>query len=70
MAEGHEFFEVANVAVSPNNELASFSEDNVGRRIYSLNFKNLKTGEILSDTIENTTGKAVWANDNEAHFLH
>ena len=68
LAGGQEFFEVANVAVSPNNELVSFSEDNVGRRIYSLNFKNLKTGEILSDKIENTTGKAVWGNDNEHIF--
>jgi len=68
LAEGEEFFEVANVAVSPNNELASFSSDNVGRRIYTLNFKNLKTGETLPDTIENTTGKAVWANDNEHVF--
>jgi len=68
LAEGHEFFEVANVAVSPDNELVSFSEDHVGRRIYSLNFKNLKTGEILSDIIENTTGKAVWANDNKHIF--
>ncbi|MCX8522413.1 S9 family peptidase [Chryseobacterium formosus] len=68
LAEGEEFFEVANVAVSPNNELASFSSDNVGRRIYTLNFKNLKTGEIHSDKIENTTGKAVWANDNEHIF--
>jgi len=68
LAEGHDFFEVANVAVSPNNELVSFSEDHVGRRIYSLNFKNLKTGEILSDIIENTTGKAVWANDNKHIF--
>ncbi len=68
LAEGQEFFEVANVAVSPNNELASFSADNVGRRIYSLNFKDLKTGEILSDKIENTTGKAVWANDNKHVF--
>lgn len=68
LAEGQEFFEVANVAVSPNNKLVSFSEDNVGRRIYSLNFKNLKTDEILPDKIENTTGKAVWANDNEHIF--
>ncbi|MDQ8143901.1 S9 family peptidase [Chryseobacterium sp. CFS15] len=68
LAEGEEFFEVANVAVSPNNELASFSSDNVGRRIYTLNFKDLKTGEIISDTIENTTGKAVWANDNQHVF--
>ncbi|QQQ26878.1 S9 family peptidase [Chryseobacterium indoltheticum] len=68
LAEGEEFFEVANVAVSPNNELTSFSSDNVGRRIYTLNFKDLKTGEIISDTIENTTGKAVWANDNQHVF--
>lgn len=68
LAEGEEFFEVANVAVSPNNKLASFSSDNVGRRIYTLNFKDLKTGEIISDTIENTTGKAVWANDNQHVF--
>lgn len=68
LAEGEDFFEVANVAVSPNNELASFSSDNVGRRIYNLNFKNLQTGEILPDIIKNTTGKAVWANDNKHVF--
>ncbi|WP_312074814.1 S9 family peptidase [Chryseobacterium sp.] len=68
LAEGHEYFEVGSVAVSPNNELASFSSDKVSRRIYSINFKNLKTGEILPDVIENTTGKAVWANDNEHVF--
>lgn len=68
LAEGHDFFEVANVSISPNNELACFSEDNVGRRIYTLNFKNLVTGEILNDKIENTTGKAVWAKDNKHIF--
>ncbi|MGO4708744.1 S9 family peptidase, partial [Chryseobacterium sp. 2TAF14] len=68
LAEGEEFFEVANVAVSPDNKLASFSSDNIGRRIYTLNFKDLKTNEILSDKIENTTGKAVWANDNKHIF--
>lgn len=68
LAEGYDFFEVANVSVSPNNEMVAFSEDNVGRRIYTLNFKNLKTGEILPDKIENTTGKAVWAKDNKHIF--
>ncbi|MEY8758485.1 S9 family peptidase [Chryseobacterium tongliaoense] len=68
LAEGKTFFEVGSVAVSPNNQLTSFSSDDVGRRIYSINFKNLITGEILPDTILNTTGKAVWANDNEHIF--
>lgn len=68
LAEGQKFFEVGSVAVSPNNKLMSFSTDNFGRRIYTIQFKNLETGEILQDQIANTTGKAVWANDNEHIF--
>jgi len=68
LAENEKFFEIGSVAVSPDNEITSFSADNVGRRIYTINFKNLKTGEILPDKIENTTGKAVWANDNQHIF--
>ncbi len=68
LADGLKFFEVGSVAVSPNNKLMSYSSDNMGRRIYDINFKNLETGEILQDQIGNTTGKAVWANDNEHVF--
>lgn len=68
LAEGENFFEVGSVAVSPDNRLASFSADNIGRRIYTINFKDLETGEILADQIPNTTGKAVWANDNQHVF--
>lgn len=68
LAEGKPFFEIGSVAVSPNNEITSFSEDDLGRRIYTIKFKNLKTGEILENKIENTTGKTVWANDNQHVF--
>ncbi|KIA90019.1 S9 family peptidase [Kaistella jeonii] len=68
LAENQKFFEVGSVAVSPNNKMMSFSSDTMGRRIYKINFKNLETGEILQDQIPNTTGKAVWANDNEHVF--
>ncbi|MDO5616198.1 MAG: S9 family peptidase, partial [Cruoricaptor ignavus] len=68
LAKNKDFLEVGSVAVSPDNELAAFSTDDVGRRIYTINFKNLKTGKILSDQIKNTTGKAVWANDNQHIF--
>ena len=68
LAAAHKFYEVGSVAVSPNNKLISYSSDNIGRRIYELNFKNLETGEILQDQIPNTTGKGVWANDNEHIF--
>lgn len=68
LAENHKYFEVGSVAVSPNNKLMSFSSDNIGRRIYTLQFQNLETGEVYQDQIPNTTGKAVWANDNESIF--
>ena len=68
LSEGQKFFEVGSVAVSNDNKLMSFSSDNMGRRIYTINFKNLETGELLQDQIPNTTGKAIWANDNEHVF--
>ena len=68
LADGHDFFEVASLSTSPNNKLIAYSTDEVGRRIYTLNFKNLENGELLQDTITNTTGKAVWAEDNQHVF--
>lgn len=68
LAEGEAFFETGSISVSINNDILAYSTDNVGRRIYKIFFKNIKTGEIYSDVIENTTGKAVWANDNQHVF--
>ncbi|MFT3918445.1 S9 family peptidase [Cloacibacterium sp.] len=69
MAEGKDFYDVGSFSVSVNNQLAAFSEDTLGRRIYTILVKNLETGEFYKDKIENTTGKSVWANDNE-HFFY
>ncbi|MFK5974148.1 MAG: S9 family peptidase [Flavobacteriaceae bacterium] len=68
MAEGHEFFNLGGIVISPDNRLAVFGVDTVSRRQYTLQIKNLETGEVLSDKIENTTGTAVWANDNKTMF--
>ena len=68
MAKGYEFFSLGGVAVSTNNELAVFGVDTVSRREYTLKIKNLTSGEIYDDVIENTTGGAVWANDNTTFF--
>lgn len=68
LAENKKFFEVGSVAISPNNKLMCFSADEIGRRVYSIKFKNIETDEIFQDIIPNTTGKAVWANDNEHVF--
>ena len=68
MAEGHSYFAIGGRSISTNNNLLVFGLDTVSRRQYTLQFKNLETGEILEDKIENTTGGATWANDNKTVF--
>lgn len=68
LAKGHAYFKLGGLSVSPNNKFVSFGVDIVGRRIYTIQIKNLETGEILSDKIENATGGSVWANDNQTIF--
>ena len=68
LAEGHDFFNLGGIAISPDNKLAVFGIDTVSRRQYTVQIKNLETGEVYSDKIENTTGGAVWANDNKTMF--
>ncbi len=68
MAEGHDFFNLGGLSISPNNELAVFGVDTVSRRQYTLRIKNLRTGEVYADKIDNTTGGAVWADDNQTMF--
>ncbi|UWX56161.1 S9 family peptidase [Maribacter litopenaei] len=68
MAEGHDYFSMGGIAVSPNNSMAIFGVDIVSRREYSLQVKNLETGEIYPDKIENTTGGGVRFNDNKTFY--
>ncbi len=69
LAEGHAYYAVAGLSISPDNRMLCYGVDNVSRRIYTLYFKNLETGETLEETIENTTGGASWANDNKTLFF-
>jgi len=68
VARGHKFCSVTRPAVSTNNNLIAYAVDTVGRRIYTLYFKNLATGELLPDRIPQVTGNVVWANDNRTVF--
>jgi len=68
LAKGHAYFKLGGLSISPDNKFATFGVDIVGRRIYTIQVKNLETGEILADKIENATGGSVWANDNNTIF--
>jgi oligopeptidase B len=68
MAQGHGYYSVGGLEVSPDNRMLSYGVDTVSRRKYTLRFKNLATGETLADAIVNTTGAAAWAGDNKTVF--
>ena len=67
-AREHEYFQLGALNVSPDNKLVAFATDTVSRRQYTIQIKNLETGELLTDKIENTTGGSVWSNDNKTLF--
>ena len=68
LAEGYDYFAVSGMNVSPDNEWLAFGVDTLSRRFYEVNFKNLRSGDILEQTIPNTTGGVAWANDNQTVF--
>jgi oligopeptidase B len=67
LAEGQSFMSVAAYRVSDDGNLLAYSTDNTGFRQYTLQVKNLKTGELLPDKVEKT-GSVVWAADNKTLF--
>ncbi len=67
-AEGYDYFQLGGLSIASDNNLVAFAVDTVSRRQYTIRIKNLKTGKIYADNIENTTGGSVWANDNKTLF--
>ena len=68
LAEGHSYFAIGGSSISPNNNIIVYGIDTVSRRQYTLRFKDLTTGVVFEDEIPETTGGAVWANDNKTIF--
>ena len=68
LAKGYDYFSIGGLSISPNNKWLAFGVDTVSRRVYEIRFKNLESGDILDEAIENSTGGVAWANDNETVF--
>lgn len=68
LAKGNSFFQTTGPRVSPNHEMLAYGVDTMGRRFYTIFFKDLQKGTVLQNKIENVTSNFVWANDNETIF--
>ncbi|MFC5707123.1 S9 family peptidase [Aeromonas eucrenophila] len=67
-AEGHEFYALGALEVSRNNRWLAVAEDLLSRRQYQIQFLDLESGNWAGDTLENTSGNLVWANDSKTVF--
>lgn len=69
MAEGHSYFRLVGINISPDNKKVIFGVDTISRRQYKLKLKDLSSGDITDLNIDNTTGSSVWSNDTN-HFFY
>ena len=68
LAKGQAYSAIGKLGLCSNNEVLAYSADFVSRRLYTIYFKNIKTGEILKDEIPNTSGGFAWALDGKTIF--
>jgi len=67
LAKGQKFMSVGSFAPSDDGTLLAYSTDNTGYRQYTLQIRNLRTGELLPEKIERVDDVA-WATDNKTIF--
>jgi oligopeptidase B len=68
LAEGFKSFSLGIYDVSPRHDILAYASDTHGSEIYTLYFKNLKTGELFPERIEKLYYSSAWAKDNKTFF--
>lgn len=68
LAAGHGYFALGCFSASRNGRYLAYSTDTNGGERYTMRVKDLATGALLDDAIENTHGNAVWAAGGDAFF--
>ena len=68
LAKGSEYFSLGSVSVSNGGSLLAYSTDTDGSERFRMVVKDLDTGEVLEEEIEDTIGSAVWAADDASFF--
>ena len=68
LAEGFEYFRLGSLSIANDWSRISYSTDTSGSERYTMVVKDLQTGEVLPDTIEQTRGGAVWSTDNSFFY--
>jgi oligopeptidase B len=67
LAKGQKFMSIGTLVPSDDGNLLAYSTDNTGYRQFTLQVKDLRTGQIFPERIERVNGVA-WATDNKTFF--
>lgn len=71
LAEGHDYISINDISVSENGRYVAYAVDTDGAERYTVRVKDLQTGEMLPDVIEETNTDLVWAaNDTVLIYGH
>ena len=68
LSEGYDYLDVGMREVSPNDDILAYATDTSGNEIYTIYFKNLKSGELMTDQIPGVYPELAWASDNKTVF--
>ena len=65
-AEGKSYFKVAACRHSPDHHRLAYASDENGSEYYTIRVRDLRTGDLLPETIERAQGDLVWTADGAA----
>jgi oligopeptidase B len=68
LAEGHDYFDLGILDVSPSHEILAYSVDTSGSEEYTLFFLDLTTRTLYPERIPQTAPALAWANDSKTVF--
>lgn len=68
LAKGKPYYSAFMIDPSPDHKLLAFAVDEVGRRFYTIYFKDIASNTLLKKNIPKTTGNWVWFNDNRTGY--
>ena len=70
LAEGQEYFSLGAASISQNGRYLAYSTDTTGSERYTARIKDLQTGALLPDVLENLRGDLVWVAGDTALVYH
>jgi len=67
-AKDKPYWDLGSAEHSPDHKLLAYASDDKGSEYYTIRVRDLEAGKDLPDTIPDTNGSPVWANDSKTLF--